>query len=90
MVSVAIIASSSVGITSTRTGEASLEITIAFWPAAVVCPLRSRSSSMPKHESPLQIRERTPAPCSPIPPVNTTASSPPMAAVYEPMYLRAR
>ena len=66
----AIMASSSVGITNTRTRERSVEITCALARLAV------RSSSMPIHSMPSSTRSRTCHACSPIPPQKTMASSP--------------
>jgi len=42
------------------------------------------------HISPAQMRARISGECSPIPPVNMTASAPPIAARKAPIYFRAR
>ena len=73
----AIVFSSLVGTTSTRTRESSMEISPS---PSVTAAFRSRSISMPMNSRPESEASRTSTDFSPMPPVKRTASTPPMAA----------
>jgi hypothetical protein len=80
----AIVISSSVFITKTRARERSEEITVLpAW-------LRASSSSTPNHSKPEQMRSRMRQAFSPMPPQNTTASSPDRTTAIEPNSRRMR
>ena len=72
--------SSSVRMTRTWTRLPSAEMTGS--PAV----LRISSNAMPRKFSPSQMRERTTEEFSPMPPVNTSVSTPPRAAANAPMH----
>ncbi len=75
--------SSSVRMTRTATRPAAVEITPSF------AAFRFSSSSIPRNPSPSQIRARTVGAFSPMPPANTSVSSPPSAAAKAPIHFLA-
>ena len=83
-VCLAIISSSFVGITHTDTRLSAAEMRAPFGPGS------SRSSATPTQAEASQIRRRISAEFSPMPPVNTSASMPPSAAVSAPISFAAR
>ena len=78
--------SSSVGLITMRTSESSVEIS-----RSPRRPLRfvSRSILMPSGCRPAKIMRRILSQFSPTPAVSTMASTPPMTAMYWPMYFFA-
>lgn len=83
MTDLAIMSSSSVRMTRTLTRPESGEISGAFF------ALRFRLSSMPMKPSPLQIRSLMIGAFSPMPAAKTSVSTPPSAAVKEPIHFLA-
>ena len=79
----AMVRCSSVAITRTVQRAALVLITASDW------SLRRGSSAIPRYPSRSQISLRTGTACSPIPPVKTSVSSPPMTAASAPIALRA-
>src|ERR1051326_6687964 len=80
----AIINSSSVRMTRTMTRLASAEMT------SECDALRDWFSSKPRKPSPSQMRARTGAAFSPMPPAKTSVSSPPRTAAYAPIHFLPR
>src|SRR5271157_4543833 len=76
----AIMLSSTVRMTRTATRLAAVEITPSF------VAFRFSSSSIPRNPSPSQMRARTVGAFSPMPPANTSVSSPPNAAANAPIH----
>ena len=79
----AIIDSSSVRMTRTTAPQPSAEISGSF------AALRASSRRTPRNPRSAQMRERTSAAFSPMPPAKTRASSPPSAAVMAPIHFLA-
>ena len=83
MTDLAIMSSSSVGMTRTATRAPSVEISGAFF------VLRRTFNSMPRKPSPSQMRVRMSGAFSPMPPAKTSVSNPPIAAAKELIYFFA-
>jgi hypothetical protein len=83
MLEAAITDSSSVRITRTVTEDLSVEIRCAWRLLAV------SSMSIPRKSNPAQMRSRTGAAFSPMPPAKTKVSTPPSAAANEPIHFFA-